>query len=169
MVFCDSTLGCNDGSWAVDRSDDLLLALAPNLAFAPSYMLPVYKILCVSARTTVGASSRLYSSAMPQKTAVAQQLSTPEKKQVAASSSTPKKLPVAVTPDEALLEKAQKIAAQLQEMYAQPPIPLEHSSPYQLLVAVILSAQTTDKKVTPTMCVACNASGLCTSTPAALF
>ena len=28
-----------------------------------------------------------------------------------------------------------------------PPIPLDHSSPYELLVAVALSAQTTDKKV----------------------
>ncbi|MEZ5216379.1 MAG: endonuclease III [Ilumatobacteraceae bacterium] len=32
-------------------------------------------------------------------------------------------------------------------MYPEPPIPLDHSDPYTLLVAVALSAQTTDKKV----------------------
>jgi endonuclease-3 len=46
-----------------------------------------------------------------------------------------------------MLEKAAKIAAQLQQLYPAPPIPLEHDSAYQLLVAVMLSAQTTDKKV----------------------
>ena len=35
----------------------------------------------------------------------------------------------------------------LDELYPDPPIPLDHSSPYELLVAVALSAQTTDKKV----------------------
>ena len=45
------------------------------------------------------------------------------------------------------LEKAQNIAAQLQELYPEPPIPLDHRDPYTLLVAVALSAQTTDKKV----------------------
>ncbi|MCB9739071.1 MAG: endonuclease III [Deltaproteobacteria bacterium] len=44
-------------------------------------------------------------------------------------------------------EKAAKIAEQLQALYPNPPIPLDHSDPYTLLVAVALSAQTTDKKV----------------------
>ena len=35
----------------------------------------------------------------------------------------------------------------LDELYPNPPVPLDHSSPYTLLVAVALSAQTTDKKV----------------------
>ena len=35
----------------------------------------------------------------------------------------------------------------LDELYPRPPIPLEHVDPYTLLVAVTLSAQTTDKKV----------------------
>jgi len=35
----------------------------------------------------------------------------------------------------------------LDELYPDPPVPLDHSSPYTLLVAVALSAQTTDKKV----------------------
>lgn len=64
-----------------------------------------------------------------------------------AAKRTPKKQPPAVVPDAAMLEKAAKIAAQLQQLYPSPPIPLEHSSPFQLLVAVMLSAQTTDKKV----------------------
>jgi len=44
-------------------------------------------------------------------------------------------------------EKASRIAAQLQELYPEPPIPLSHADPYTLLVAVMLSAQTTDVKV----------------------
>ncbi|MEY2975150.1 MAG: hypothetical protein RIR49_1570 [Actinomycetota bacterium] len=35
----------------------------------------------------------------------------------------------------------------LDEIYPDPPIPLDHTSPYTLMVAVALSAQTTDKKV----------------------
>ena len=35
----------------------------------------------------------------------------------------------------------------LDELYPETPIPLEHRDPYTLLVAVVLSAQTTDKKV----------------------
>jgi len=60
---------------------------------------------------------------------------------------TPKKQPAPVIPDPVLLGKAAKIAAQLQQLYPQPAIPLSHASPFQLLVAVMLSAQTTDKKV----------------------
>ena len=43
--------------------------------------------------------------------------------------------------------KADRIAAQLQALYPNPPIPLDHTDPFTLLVAVVLSAQTTDKKV----------------------
>lgn len=43
--------------------------------------------------------------------------------------------------------KAARIAAQLEGLYPQTPIPLDHSDPFTLLVAVVLSAQTTDKKV----------------------
>ena len=35
----------------------------------------------------------------------------------------------------------------LDELYPEPPIPLDHVNPYTLLVAVALSAQTTDRKV----------------------
>jgi len=35
----------------------------------------------------------------------------------------------------------------LQGLYPDPPVPLDHSDPYTLLVAVMLAAQTTDKKV----------------------
>jgi endonuclease-3 len=35
----------------------------------------------------------------------------------------------------------------LAEMYPDPPVPLDHASPFQLLVAVLMSAQTTDLKV----------------------
>ena len=44
-------------------------------------------------------------------------------------------------------EKVEKIAQMLGEMYPNPPVPLDHSDPFTLLVAVLLSAQTTDKKV----------------------
>ena len=45
------------------------------------------------------------------------------------------------------LEKAVKIHAILDELYKNPPIPLVHKDPYTLLVSVLLSAQTTDKRV----------------------
>ena len=44
-------------------------------------------------------------------------------------------------------DKADRIGEILDEMYPDPPIPLDHTSPYTLMVAVALSAQTTDKKV----------------------
>ena len=44
-------------------------------------------------------------------------------------------------------EKADLIGEILDDLYPDPPIPLDHSSTYELLVAVALSAQTTDKKV----------------------
>ena len=43
--------------------------------------------------------------------------------------------------------KAEKIASQLEALYPEVPIPLDHTDPFTLLVAVVLSAQTTDKKV----------------------
>jgi endonuclease-3 len=45
------------------------------------------------------------------------------------------------------IEKAERIGEILDELYPEPPIPLDHEDPYTLLVAVALSAQTTDKKV----------------------
>jgi endonuclease-3 len=44
-------------------------------------------------------------------------------------------------------EKAARIGQILDELYPDPPVPLDHKDPYTLLVAVMLSAQTTDKKV----------------------
>lgn len=44
-------------------------------------------------------------------------------------------------------EKAQKIRTILNELYPSPQIPLTHSSPYTLLIAVLLSAQCTDARV----------------------
>jgi endonuclease-3 len=44
-------------------------------------------------------------------------------------------------------EKADRIGEILDELYPETPIPLDHSDAYTLLVAVALSAQTTDKKV----------------------
>jgi endonuclease-3 len=47
-----------------------------------------------------------------------------------------------------LQPKALAIAAALEKLYPPPlAIPLDHASPFQLLCAVVLSAQTTDKKV----------------------
>ena len=44
-------------------------------------------------------------------------------------------------------DKALKIGFQLDELYPETPIPLDHTDPYTLLGAVMLSAKTTDKKV----------------------
>ncbi len=44
-------------------------------------------------------------------------------------------------------DKADRIGEILDDLYPETPIPLDHYSPYTLLVAVALSAQTTDKKV----------------------
>ncbi|MEZ4366552.1 MAG: endonuclease III [Kofleriaceae bacterium] len=44
-------------------------------------------------------------------------------------------------------ERARRIMAILDERIGEPPIPLDHGSPFQLLVAVILSAQCTDARV----------------------
>ena len=38
-------------------------------------------------------------------------------------------------------------AIRVDELYPDPPVPLDHTDPYTLIVAVALSAQTTDKKV----------------------
>jgi len=46
-----------------------------------------------------------------------------------------------------LADKAARIAATLDQLYPSPPIPLDHTDGFTLLVAVVLSAQTTDKKV----------------------
>ncbi|MEO5585659.1 MAG: endonuclease III [Flavobacteriales bacterium] len=44
-------------------------------------------------------------------------------------------------------EKAAFVAKTLNKLYPHPAIPLDHVDPYTLLVAVVLSAQCTDKKV----------------------
>ncbi|MCB1251117.1 MAG: endonuclease III, partial [Acidimicrobiales bacterium] len=44
-------------------------------------------------------------------------------------------------------DKADRIGEILDDLYPDPPVPLDHVDPYTLLVAVALSAQTTDKKV----------------------
>ena len=44
-------------------------------------------------------------------------------------------------------ERAALILQRLEEHYPRTPIPLDHSDPFTLLVAVLLSAQCTDKKV----------------------
>ena len=49
-------------------------------------------------------------------------------------------------------EKVDFIIKTLNELYEETPIPLEHKDPYTLLIAVLLSAQSTDKgvnKITP--------------------
>ena len=44
-------------------------------------------------------------------------------------------------------ERADFIAARLNELYPETPIPLDHSDTYTLLIAVLLSAQCTDERV----------------------
>lgn len=51
-------------------------------------------------------------------------------------------------------ERAEKIGEILDRLYPEPPIPLQHRDPFTLLIAVLLSAQTTDaqvNKVTPAL------------------
>jgi len=47
-------------------------------------------------------------------------------------------------------EKVDFIINTLNELYPDPPIPLEHKDPYTLLIAVLLSAQSTDARVNKT-------------------
>ena len=44
-------------------------------------------------------------------------------------------------------ERAQIVHSILDELYLETPIPLDHTDPYTLLIAVLLSAQSTDKRV----------------------
>lgn len=44
-------------------------------------------------------------------------------------------------------ERADYVARELERLYPNPPIPLDHTDPFTLLVAVLLSAQCTDKAV----------------------
>ena len=44
-------------------------------------------------------------------------------------------------------ERAQLVLKRLNERYPETPVPLDHSDPFTLLIAVLLSAQCTDKKV----------------------
>ncbi|MDH5034756.1 endonuclease III [Chryseobacterium cucumeris] len=44
-------------------------------------------------------------------------------------------------------QRAELVRIELEKLYPTTPIPLDHTDPYTLMVAVALSAQTTDKKV----------------------
>ena len=44
-------------------------------------------------------------------------------------------------------EKAQYIINELEKLYPETPVPLDHKDPYTLLIAVLLSAQCTDERV----------------------
>lgn len=44
-------------------------------------------------------------------------------------------------------DKAIRIVAMLEELYPETPVPLDHTNTFELLVAVLMSAQTTDLKV----------------------
>jgi len=51
-------------------------------------------------------------------------------------------------------ERADYVLKRLQELYPETPVPLDHTDPYTLLIAVLLSAQCTDErvnKVTPSL------------------
>ena len=47
-------------------------------------------------------------------------------------------------------DKADRIGRMLDDLYPEPPIPLDHQDPFTLLIAVLLSAQTTDERVNMT-------------------
>ena len=44
-------------------------------------------------------------------------------------------------------EKVEFIIIDLERLYPAPPVPLDHTDPYTLLIAVLLSAQCTDARV----------------------
>lgn len=44
-------------------------------------------------------------------------------------------------------ERAEFVMEELEKLYPNPAIPLHHTDPYTMLIAVVLSAQSTDKKV----------------------
>lgn len=44
-------------------------------------------------------------------------------------------------------ERAEFVVQELEKLYPNPPIPLDHTDEFTLLIAVLLSAQSTDKKV----------------------
>ncbi|CAA0123899.1 Endonuclease III [Halioglobus japonicus] len=46
-----------------------------------------------------------------------------------------------------IAERADYILHRLQELYPETPVPLDHSDPFTLLIAVLLSAQCTDERV----------------------
>lgn len=46
-----------------------------------------------------------------------------------------------------VLERARIVGERLDALYLRPPIPLDHTDAFTLLIAVVLSAQTTDKRV----------------------
>lgn len=46
-----------------------------------------------------------------------------------------------------LADKAARIGRQLEELFPSPPVPLDHTDAFTLLVAVLLSAQCTDERV----------------------
>ena len=51
-------------------------------------------------------------------------------------------------------EKVEYVVQQLEKLYPETPVPLDHKDPYTLLIAVLLSAQCTDErvnKITPTL------------------
>ena len=45
------------------------------------------------------------------------------------------------------IDRSKIIVSELQKLYPETPIPLNHNGPFTLLIAVVLSAQSTDKKV----------------------
>ena len=45
------------------------------------------------------------------------------------------------------IDRSKIIISELQKLYPETPIPLNHNGPFTLLIAVVLSAQSTDKKV----------------------
>ncbi len=59
----------------------------------------------------------------------------------------PLKTPSPLTNHPDVRTRATRIGDHLDRLYPEPAIPLNHASPFQLLVSVMLSAQTTDVKV----------------------
>ncbi len=65
-------------------------------------------------------------------------------------------------------ERSAYVAAKLEELYPETPIPLDHRDPYTLLIAVLLSAQCTDvrvNKVTPALFTLADTPGVMAQVP----
>ncbi|MFG3586654.1 endonuclease III [Streptomyces sp. NPDC047990] len=103
------------------------------------------------ARTTAAAEEAVPAQApTPAKKAAAAKKATAVKKTAAAKKTAPAKKFLVAEPSTALVRRARRINRELAEVYPYAHPELDFENPFQLLVATVLSAQTTDLRVNQT-------------------